>query len=440
MTLKEKLRGVIKFISKQPIIDEKTIKEIVKELQRALILADVNPKVVLELSRRIEERMKAEKLKGLNPKEVLTKAVYEELVDVLGGEAYTPRIDRHRILLAGIFGQGKTTTVAKLAKYYIKRGMTVGAICCDLDRPAAYDQLLQLGEQTGMKVYGSRKEKDVKKLISEGLKELSGNDIIIIDSAGRNALDKEMINELKIISKEGRPDETFLVIGADMGNTALKQAEALKEAVNLTGVIITRMDSSGKAGGALSAVSQTGVPVAFIGTGEKTEDFEAFVAEAFVSRMLGFGDLNALMEKVKDLSKEQEAKSAEEILEGKFNLRIFYDQLKAARKLGPMQKVLEMVGMIDIPKDMVQTSEEKLRVFSYIMDSMTREELEDPKTIDSTRISRISKGSGRTPSEVKELLKQYKTTERMLRKMKGGKMKRLMKMGKMGKLPFKMMM
>lgn len=435
-----RLREIVKSISRSPLIDEEKVKEIIKEIQRALIMSDVNPRVVADLSRSIEEEMKSDKRKlpGVSEKERLIKTVYDKLVELLGGkEHYEPRLDNHRILMVGLYGQGKTTTIGKIAKYYAKKGKKVGVICCDVERPAAYEQIKQLAEAIPVPYYGDPKEKKAKKVLKDGLNRFRDLEIVVVDSAGRNALDPELAKELKEIHGELKPEEVFLVVGADLGNAASTQALAFREIIPVTGVIITRMDSSGKAGGALSACARIKVPVTFVGIGEKPGDLEMFEAEGFVSRLLGFGDISGLLKKVKEVAEEEEF-SPEKLMTENFNLRLFYQQLKAMKKMGPLQKVMEMMGLVNIPKEMIETSEEKLKIYQYIMDSMTKKELEDPELIDNSRIKRIAKGSGTKEKDVKELLKQYKMSKKMVKSLKGGKLPRKFRaLGKMTGLPMK---
>jgi len=414
------MREILGRITKSGVIDKKQVDEIVKDIQRTLITADVSIPLVKEVSERIREKALDEKLPaGVSRREHLIRIIYDELVRILGGEKYSPRMEKHKILLVGLFGSGKTTMVGKLSRHYLKRGLSTAAITTDTWRPAAYEQLEQLGAKIGFPVLGG-KGNNALKILEESLSKYKGQDILIVDSAGRDSLSEELIQEIKKIKERLQPDEVFLVISADIGQTASKQARAFNDAVGLTGVIVTKTDSSGRAGGALSACNQAGVPVAFISTGEKPEDFEVFDAEKFVSRLLGFPDLGELLKKVQEAVEEAEF-SPEDLLKQDYNLRAFYKQLEAMKKMGPLKKVLEMLGVGSVPKEMVEESEEKLKTFKVIMDSMTKQELEHPEEIKSSRIKRIAKGSGRTEKEVRELLKQYETSKKMIKKIKKGK-------------------
>jgi signal recognition particle subunit SRP54 len=416
-----KMRDVLKKITRAGVVDDALIKDVVKDIQRILITSDVNVALVSELSQKIEKKARDEKLPpGVSRKEHLIKQIYEELVTMLGGaEVYTPRMDAHRILLVGLFGSGKTTACGKIAKFYSKRGLKTAMITTDVWRPAAYEQLVQIGRQINVPAHGHPEEKDSLKILRDALKEAQG-DLIIADSAGRDSLNDELIDEIKAIKRELRPHEVYLVISADIGQTAVKQAEAFDKAVGLTGVIVTKFDTSGKAGGALSACSTASVPVTFVSTGEKMEDFAVFDAQKFVSRLLGFPDLGELLKKVKDAVEETEF-DPQDILKGEYTLKTFYKQLEATRKMGPMKKVFELLGAGALPDDILKTSEEKMTAYRYIMDSMTDEELENPDLITGNRVKRIAKGSGRKESEVRELLKQYNASKKMINKIKKGK-------------------
>ena len=418
MNLGEKLRQAIDKLRLSGSLTAEAVKEAVKEIQRALISADVEVSLVLELSKKIESQAFAEAPKGMTRREFIIKLCYDSLAELLGvGESKAPEKPK-KILLLGLFGQGKTTQTAKLAKYYMKRGLKVGMICADSFRPAAFEQLKQLAEKIQCDFYGNLREKNAARIVQEGLKKFEKKDLIIVDSAGRSALNEELAEEIKQIQKVLQAEQTWLVIGADMGQLARKQAKAFHEAVGVNGIIITRMDGSAKGGGSLAACHSTKAPVYFIGVGEKVEDLEAFDAQRFLSRIMGFGDLQALLEKAKELGEEQEL-SPEELLKGEFTLKTFYEQLKAARKIGPLGKIAEMMGLsMQVPKEMLEVGEEKLEGFKIMMDSMTRQEMNNPETINSNRIKRIAKGSGRKEEEVRELLKQFKQMKSMFKEFK----------------------
>lgn len=437
MALGETLRNALESLRKATVLDKDAIKEAVKEIQRALIASDVEVSLVLELSKKIEDLSFREPPKGLTRREHIIKSTYDSLTELLGGKRKSPENPK-KILLVGLFGSGKTTSTAKLAKYYMKRGKKVGVIAGDTFRPAAFEQLQQLSEKTAIPFYGDKKEKDAAKVVATGLKQFKDYDLVIADSAGRDALDKDLVLEIKRIHAALKPDETWLVLSADIGQIAKKQAKAFHEAVGVNGVMITKIDGSAKGGGALAACKETNSSVYFIGTGEKIDDIEEFNAQRYLGRIMGYGDLEALLEKAREIS-EEEVLSPEDIFEGNFNLRIFYQQLKAARKIGPLSKIAEMVGLkMQIPQEQLDIGEEKLEGFKFMMDSMTAEELEDPELLSSARIGRVAKGSGKTDAEVRELIKQYKQMKNMFKKFKKmadpKKLEKMQKTGDFGKM------
>jgi len=430
------LRNVIAKITGAPYVDERIVKEVVKELQRVLISADVNVRLVKELSQRIEEKsLDTKQLRGLTVREHMTKVVYDELAKLLG-EKHEPKLGKQKILLCGLFGSGKTTTAAKIAYFYKKKGMSTALIACDVDRPAAYEQLEQLAQSINVPLYGIKGEKNVKKIIEYAISKAK-EDVLILDSAGRNAFNDELIRELRLINELFKPAEKILVVSADIGQVAGKQADEFNHAVGLTGVIVTKIDGSAKGGGALSAVAASGTTVYFIGHGEKVDDLETFDSKRYVGRLLGFPDLEALIEKVKEVSAEAEMKP-EEMMEEKLTLKVFYQQLKAAKKMGPMNKVLSMMGMNDLPKDMVEQSEDKMKRFEAIINSMTEAEKEDYLLIKKSRErqERIAKGSGTKVEDLRELLSQFEKAKKMMdaiKKNRGfrGKLEKMMKKGGM---------
>ncbi len=426
--LGDALKASLRTLTGKAFIDEKAINELVKEIQRSLLQADVNVKLVFEVSNQIKERALSEKApSALQKKEFIVNIVYEELVKFLGGEAeqFTTETKKKpfTIMLVGLFGNGKTTTAGKLGLYYKKRGLKVALIQTDTWRPAAYDQLVQLGKQVGVPVYGIKGEKDPEKIWKKVQPELKQYDLIIVDTAGRDALSDDLIKELNGINTLVKPDEALLVMAADVGQAAQKQAQAFHDTVKVSGVIITKLDGTAKGGGALTACAVTDAPVRFIGTGEKVEEFEEFKPQGFVGRLLGLGDLEALLEKAKDAIDEDRAEDlGKKFLKGEFNLLDLYEQMAAMKKMGPLNKVMKMIpgmGQMDIPKEMLDVQEDKLKKWRFLMDSMTKEELEDPSTVSGGRLERIAKGSGQSIQELRGLLKQYKQSKKMVKMFKG---------------------
>ncbi|RLF22693.1 MAG: signal recognition particle protein [Thermoprotei archaeon] len=426
------LADVVKKLSRAAIIDRRVVEEVVRDIQRALLMADVNVRLVLELSNRIRERaLKVEVPPGFTKKDVVIRIIYEELVRLLGGEK-PPRIDIPRrrgytIMLVGIQGSGKTTSAAKLAWFFKNRGYKVALICADTYRPGAHDQLKQLAELIEAPMYGpkdsnSRSPVDIA-LEGVSLFKKQGYDVIIIDTAGRHKDEHSLMKEMTDIASKIRPDEVMLVIDATIGQQAYSQAKAFNEAVKLGSIFISKLDGSAKGGGALSAVAATGAVIKFIGTGEKVDEIELFDPSSFVSRLLGMGDVRLLVEKLRKAEELMSPKKQEELLRrmmtGRFTLMDLYDQIRTVRRLGPLAKLLELIpGMAyTLPREAMEVAEEKFDKWMVIMQSMTKEELENPKIINRSRMERIAKGSGTTVKDVKELLDYYFKLTRVYRKL-----------------------
>jgi len=415
------LYEAIKKVFKASVVDEATVKELVQDIQRALLQADVNVKLVLEISKRIEERALNEKVPpGVSRREHIIKVVYEELTRFLGEKPVPVKIEpgkRKTIMLVGIQGSGKTTNGAKLARYFQKRGMKPALICADTFRPGAYAQLQQLANRINVPLYGDPKAKDSLKVVNEGLKQFTDKDIVIIDTSGRHKGEQELIKEMKALEKNIKPDEVMLVIDGTIGQQALVQAKAFNEATPIGSILVTKLDGSARGGGALSAVAATGAPIKFIGTGEKVEDIEPFVPSRFVGRLLGMGDLETLLDKVREAEVKVPEKKAKAILSGKFTLTDMYEQFEAVKGMGTFRKLLKMLpGMsYNIPEEMLNTAEDRLEKWRVMIQSMTPQEKDNPKIFNSSRMKRVARGSGTSEKEVKELLKQYVMMRRMLK-------------------------
>ncbi len=419
-SLGKSLSGLIRKIIHSASVDKKVVEEILTELKKILLQADVDLKLVNELVEKIRKKCFEEKIPaGLTLREYVLKLIYEELVNLLGGKP-SGLVGKKKIMLIGLFGSGKTTSLIKIAKYLQKQGLRPAVLALDYHRPAAVEQLIQLSNKINVPVYWN-KDNDPFKGAVEGLEKFKAYDCILIDTAGRSALDKQLANELKRLGEIIKPDEVLLTIPADIGKVAGPQAEEFNKLVGITGVVITKMDGTAKGGGALSACSATGAKVKFIGTGEKIEDLEVYNPERFVSRLLGLGDLQTLLEKAKEA--EIKPEKVEKIVEGKFTLNDFYEQLESLSKIGPLSKIASMLpgfNLIKIPVDL-EKQEEKLKSFKYIIQSMTPEEREKPELINASRIKRIAKGSGRPESEVRELLEQYNKLKKLMKSLGGAK-------------------
>ncbi len=421
------LQGVLGKIRGSGVVDKATVKEIVKEIQKTLISADVKITQVYELSKRIEEKALNEKLPtGISRKEHLVKVVYEEITALMGGEEAKFELDpkkQNKIILVGVQGSGKTTQVAKLAKFLMKKGFKPGLICADKFRPGALDQLRQLGAEINAPVYGEPDEKKPWVIAKHGLEQFKDRNVVIIDSEGRHSLDKVLMDEIEHLEKDMKPDYTLLVLDSTIGQQAETQARAFKEKCNVNGIILTKLDGSAKGGGGISACAAVQAPVIFIGVGERVGDFERFDPKAFVGRLMGFGDVKGLLEKFEEhVEKDQAEDMAKRMMSGKFTLIDVYQQLEQVKKMGPLSKVAEMLpgfggAMNKMPKDMMNVQEEKLKKFKPILQSMTPEELENAK-LSRAQVERIAKGSGTQPEDVRALIQQYNQMRATFKKLR----------------------
>jgi len=418
----------LKKLLRVPVIDEAVVKELVRDLQRSMLQADVNVKLVLELSKQIEERALNEKVPpGIPRREHVVKVVYEEITRFLGEKPVPLTVKpgkRNVFMLVGIQGSGKTTTTAKLARYFQKRGFKTAVVCADTFRAGAFAQLQQLAEQINVPVYGDVKEKDASKVAAEGLKRFQNFDVVLVDTAGRHKDEQSLINEMRVLEKTVRPDEVVMVIDGTIGQQAAVQAEAFHKATPIGSIIVAKLDGSARGGGALSAVAATGAPIKFIGTGEKVDAIEPFDPPRFVGRLLGMGDLQSLIERVREAEVKVPEKKAKAILSGKFTLADMYEQFEAMRSMGPLDKILKMVPGFgyEIPADKMSVAEDQLKKWRVIIQSMTLEEREEPKILGSSRIRRIARGSGTTEKDVKTLLQQYNMAKRMMKSLRRKKL------------------
>jgi len=415
------IHEALRKIFRAPVVDEAAVKELVKDLQRALLQADVNVQLVLDISKRIEERALKEKVPmGVSRREHVIKVVYEELIRFLGEKPVSLKIEagkRNVLMLVGIQGSGKTTAAAKLARYFQKRGLKTGLVCADTYRPGAYAQLQQLAGRINVPLYGDLKAKNSVDIALNGLNQFSNQEVVIIDTAGRHKEEKSLIEEMKTLEKSIRPDEVILVVDGTIGQQAAVQAKAFHEATPIGSILVTKLDGSARGGGALSAVAATGAPIKFISTGEKVEDIEAFVPSRFVGRLLGMGDLQSLIEKVREAEVKVPEKKMRAFLTGKFTLTDMYEQFEAMKGMGPFKRILKMIpGMsYNIPDDMMEMAEDRLEKWRVIIQSMTPDERDDPKIFNASRIKRVARGSGTAEKEVKELIDQYSMMKRMMK-------------------------
>jgi len=392
-------------------LDKDTVEAIIKDLQRALIQADIDVKIVKEISEKLRKTAYDENIKGIEKKEQLIKELHDSLLEILGGKSkkFQPKKGQ-KIMLLGLYGAGKTTTIAKLANYYAKRGFKTCMLGLDVHRPAAPEQLEQLAKQNKLTVFIDKKEKNPEKIYKKFEKDLKKYDFVFIDTAGRDALDKALIKEIKSLDKLINPDYKIFVIQADIGQAAEKQAEEFSK-IGVNGVIITRMDSSAKGGGALTACYKTKSPVFYITTGEKIHDIEEFNSESFISRILGLGDLKGLLEKIETAVDKKSAEKAKKALEeGRFTLDDFKEQIKQMGNLGALGNIAGMLGIKKVPDKMLNTQEDKIKKWEHAINSMTQEEKENPEILEkqTSRIKRIAQGSGTNTSDIRQLIKQFK--------------------------------
>jgi signal recognition particle subunit SRP54 len=412
----EKIRGV-------EYIDDATLQELSREIQRTLLKADVPLDLVKTFTENAVRRIREEKPPaGIPPREYLIYILYDELVKLLGGEQpaeFKPTKKPHVILLLGVEGSGKTTTAAKLAKYLIKRGYKVGLVETDTIRPAAFDQLRQLAEKIGVPFYGERDGRDAVEIAKRGVQNFKNLDVVIVDTAGRHRNEEALLQEVKAIHDAVKPDEVMLVIDATVGKLAAAQAEAFMKYLPIHSVVITKMDSTARGGGALAAVAKTGARVKLIGVGEDVDELEPFNPKKFVARVLGMGDLDALVEKIKAVFEEEEV--LQEIESGKLDLLTFKKQIDGLLKLGPLSKVFQLLpgGMAaKISEEQIELSQKNLKKWKAILSSMTTEELKNPEILNASRIRRIALGAGVTPKDVKEMLTVYENLKKMSKTLK----------------------
>ncbi len=427
--LKTNLRAAIKKLVSSSGVDEELIKELSKNVQRALLQSDVNVRLVLEITKKLEERSLNETPPpGLSRKDHIVKILYDELANLLGNEtefSFKPgRVNK--VLLLGIQGSGKTTITAKLAKFLTKQGYKVGAIGADTFRPGALAQLKTMCEKANVEVFGDEKIKDSPQLVKKGLKhfENSNLDVILIDTAGRHKEEKELLDEMKQINKVAEPDLVLLVIDGTIGQQCFNQADAFHKIVPVGGIVITKLDSSAKGGGAIAASAATGSQIMYIGTGERIDDLEQFSPTRFVGRLLGMGDVKAVLELAKRLESEADDVRLKRISSGKMNMEDFYYQLEEVTKVGSLRGLLDsMPGLSgSVKDDQLDQMEGRVQKWRYIIQSMTKKEKANPDLLNSSRIKRIARGSGWPEHEVKELMKNYKNSKNMMKASKGRQM------------------
>lgn len=435
--LKTGLRAAIKKIVNSSGVDEDLIKQLANDVLKSLLSADVKTTLAIQIAENLKKRSLTETPPpGLSRKDHIIKILYDELAGLLGKEndfAFKPG-KLNKVLMLGIQGSGKTTVTGKLAKFLTKQGYKVGVIGADTYRPGALVQLKTNCEKSGVEVYGDENNKDAPGIVKNGLKYFENHnlDIMLIDTAGRHKEEKELLDEMREIGKVTEPDLALLVIDGTIGQQCYNQAESFHKTVPVGGIIITKLDSSAKGGGALAASAATGAKVMYVGTGERVDDLELFSPTRFVGRLLGMGDIQALLDLAKRLENEADDVRLKRISSGKMNMDDFYYQLEEVSKVGSLKGFLDnMPGLSGMVKeDQVEQMETRVQRWRYIIQSMSKQEKADPDLLNASRIKRIARGSGWPEHEVKELLKNYKNSKGMMKAAKGRQMQGfLRKMG-----------
>jgi signal recognition particle subunit SRP54 len=436
--LSDRFDGIFTRLRGKGRLTEADVDEVLKEIRLALLEADVNFNVVKGFQSRVREACIGLDLsKALSPAQQVIKIVHEELINTLGGETLKityaskpPTV----VLMAGLQGSGKTTATAKLARWFRSQGRNPLLVGADLQRPAAVEQLRKLGDQVGVPVFSE--PSDPVSAARAGLDEArdKGRDVLIVDTAGRLAIDAEMMEQVRQISEAVTPDYTFLVVDAMTGQDAVTVAEAFHATLEIDGVILSKLDGDARGGAALSVKEVIGRPIAFASTGEKVADFEQFHPDRMADRILGMGDVLTLIEKVEEnYDQEAAAKAHQALLEGQFTLDDFLDQLQQVRKMGPLQGIIGMLP--GVPKELknVEVGEEQLSRVEAIIRSMTLEERHKPDLVNGSRRARIAAGSGTTVTDVNQLLNQFKQMQKMMKGFGGKPGSKKGKKGKGGK-------
>ncbi len=423
-------------------LDEDELKEMTRSLRRALQEADFNIRQTKEIVDRLEQRLREEESRpGITFQTHALNILYLELVRILGPpHEFQPR--GATLLLVGLYGQGKTTTTAKLAEWYRKKhSLKVAVIEADVHRPGAYAQLQQLLEDSTVEVYGEPETKDAVTIVRNGLEACKAADLIIVDTAGRHQLDEELVEELEGLSELTRASERWLVIDAQVGQAAGPVAASFHGLAGVTGIVITKLDGTARGGGALSAVAATGAPIVHIGVGEKIQDIEKFESNRFISRLLGMGDIQGLIDLApEDLDEEEAMRLTQRLMSGRFTLNDMYKQMEMMSKVGTIDKLMSFLpgsflgGMGAMSKSQKEGMQKNLDRYRTIMDSMTNWEKNEPAKIKVDRIRRIARGAGVREKDVRELIGQWNRSRKMMKGMGGNRqlnkqMKKMMKDG-----------
>jgi signal recognition particle subunit SRP54 len=430
-SLTEKLGSALRNLRGVGKLTEENMADALKEVRTALLAADVHFKVAREFVERVQTQcVGQEVIKSVTPGQQVIKIINDELVRLLGeGSTALSAARPLKVLMVGLHGSGKTTSTAKLGKLLKKRGYRPLVAACDIYRPAAIDQLEILAKQEELNFYADRVSRDVPAIATAALAAAkdAGCDAILFDTAGRLQIDADLIEEVKKLHARVQPDEVFLVADGALGQEAVNVAKAFHDALALTGLVLTKMDGDARGGAALSIKSITGVPIKFIGTGEKTEDFDTFYPDRLASRILGMGDVVSLVEKAQENIDQKEAeKMAEKLRKADFNLEDFLAQLQQVKKMGSMQSLMGMIpGMSGM--QLPEGSDQQMARTEAIIKSMTKQERRKPEILNGSRRQRIAGGAGVKLVEVNQLLKQFQQMQKMMKMMKGGGAKKMMR-------------
>jgi len=429
-TLTDKLSKTLRNLRGVGKLTEDNISDALGEVRKALLSADVHFKTAREFVEEVKVAcLGQDVLKSVSPGQQVVKIIHDELVKLLGEGTTGLREDQPlRVLMVGLHGAGKTTTSAKLAKRMAKNGRTPMLVACDVYRPAAIDQLEFLAKQENFSCYLDRENKNVPSIARAGWEESkkNGSDIIIFDTAGRLQIDDDLVSELEALKKEIDPHEILLVADAALGQEAVNVAKTFHERLNLTGIVLTKVDGDARGGAALSMKKVTGAPIKFMGVGEKIDEFEIFYPDRLASRILGMGDVVSLVEKAQEnMDEEESMRMAEKMLKAEFDFEDFLSQMKQMKKMGSMGSIAKMLpGMGNV--NVGDKEEASLGRNEAIILSMTKEERRLPRILAGSRRKRIAEGSGVQIKDVNQLIKQFSQMQKMMKKMKGGKMKKLM--------------
>lgn len=432
-SLRNGLQGAIKKLLGSSVVDEAAIKEFVRDLQRTLIQADVNVKLVLSVTENVQKRALEEKpIGGMTRKDQIVKILYEELDRMLGGEQPL-KLDKAKmnvIVMLGVQGSGKTTTVSKLARLYSKKGFKVGVVAADTFRPGAITQLKTLAERISVDIYADEKQSDSIKVAEAGMKLFEqSKSLIIIDTAGRHKEEKSLLDEMSKIVSKVKPDVNLLVVDGTIGQQCYNQALAFHKISPVGGIVVTKLDGAAKGGGALAAVAATGARICFIGTGERVDDLEEFSSTRFVGRLLGMGDLKSLLDMAKQLESDVDEKRVQRMTSGKLTMDDFLFQFEQVNKMGSLKKILDLVPGLagNMKSEDLEKAEKNMKIWKSVIQSMAKRERESPDTINATRIKRIAKGSGRSEKEVRELITRYKQTKSLMKASKGREFRQMLR-------------